>query len=563
MMTRSVSILLFNLFTACTSLFSPILAFEGPVINEIYYDEPGPDTGREFIEIINAGSVTVDLSGYQIYMIDGRTGNRDIIWFGKEGLEILPGAILAIKGSYYSPVDGLSLDGHLQNGPDAVMFLDGDTVVDLVGYGDLDDQGLYESSPCVDVGAGWSLARRPDGYDSDNNIFDFVPAMPSPGVRNFFDYDLTVSIERENFLYCFDSPASIPVEILNSGLHSFAGTFRLFIESEENLPASEIFCELASGVSLRTQLTIWKPASILERTAVIVDASVDENPGNDTAFVIVSPSPADIVINEIMARPLDGCCEWIEIFNRETYPVDIRNWSISDRSGSMGTVQDDVLIIDPGVFMVLTRDTDLFTECHMSGGDIIRTQIDGWPSLNDRDTGGIADVVSLMDRSGLLVDEVNYSDMWGEERGRSIERYSPDACSAGASLLWHRSLSADGATPGSINSTCSFNDIPAGILSITPQCLDYGTREGLYVSISGYAGEFGCSITIYDMEGVAVKRLVAERGGASVLTCRWDGMSDNGFRLPTGLYICVAEFLGEGGRVCRRVKECFVVRNGT
>ncbi|MCK4537432.1 MAG: lamin tail domain-containing protein [Candidatus Krumholzibacteria bacterium] len=562
-MTRSFSILVFNLFTACASLFSPVLAFEGPVINEVYYDEPGPDIGREFIEIINAGSVAVDLSGYLIYMVDGRTGRRDIIWVAKEGLVIPPGGILAIKGSYYDPVDGLSLDGHLQNGPDAVMLFDGDAVIDIAGYGDLEDQGLYESSPCIDVGPGWSLARRPDGYDSDSNYSDFVPAKPSPGVRNFFDYDLSVLIERESLLYCFGSPASIPVELFNAGLRSFAGTLRLFIESGEDLSVSEIFCELVPGASFRTQLTLWKPEIFPERTAVIVDASTDENHGNDTAFVNISLSPADIVINEIMARPSDGCCEWIEIFNRGTYPVDIGCWSISDRSGSRGIVQDDIHVIESGAFMVLTRDSDLLSECHESVGEDIRIQVDGWPSLNDRDTGGIADVVSLTDRSGILVDEVDYSDMWGEERGRSIERYSPDACSAGGRLLWHRSLSPDGATPGCLNSTVSSDDIPAGMLSITPQCLDYGTSVGVSISIAGYTGEYGCSITMYDMEGVAVKRLVAERKGALVLTCRWDGMSDRGLRLPTGLYICVAEFLGEGGRVCRRVKECFAVRDGT
>ena len=219
-------------------------------------------------------------------------------------------------------------------------------------------------------------------------------------------------------------------------------------------------------------------------TVVTIDVEADKNHKNDSAFVNVNLSPSDIVINEIMVRPIENCCEWIEIFNRGTRPVDIGCWIVSDRSGSRGVVHEDILVIEPGVFMVLARDSEVFSECHEYVGEDIRIQVDGWPSLNDRDTGGIADVVSLMDRSGLLIDEVNYSDMWGEERGRSIERYSPDVCSTGGRSIWHRSLSPVGSTPGFVNSICSSVEIPAGMISITPHCLDYSINGELHISVS-------------------------------------------------------------------------------
>src|SRR4051812_27298350 len=37
------------------------------VINEVMYDLPGTDTGREWIEVYNGGSSSVDLSGWKLF----------------------------------------------------------------------------------------------------------------------------------------------------------------------------------------------------------------------------------------------------------------------------------------------------------------------------------------------------------------------------------------------------------------------------------------------------------------------------------------------------------------
>jgi hypothetical protein len=48
-------------------VFIPLVTFASAQITEIMYDVPGTDTGREWIEIQNTGSTTLDLSTWKIY----------------------------------------------------------------------------------------------------------------------------------------------------------------------------------------------------------------------------------------------------------------------------------------------------------------------------------------------------------------------------------------------------------------------------------------------------------------------------------------------------------------
>jgi len=49
---------------------------------------------------------------------------------------------------------------------------------------------------------------------------------------------------------------------------------------------------------------------------------------------------------------------------------------------------------------------------------------------------------------------------------------------------------------------------------------------------------------------------------AAVFSAVWDGRSASGGIVPTGLYICVVEFMAPGGGVCRREKRCIAVSDG-
>ena len=67
-------------FLPCILLLFPSLAVSQILLNEVYYDHPGSDTGHEFIELMNVSMVPVLLTGYEIEFHDGASGTWKRIW---------------------------------------------------------------------------------------------------------------------------------------------------------------------------------------------------------------------------------------------------------------------------------------------------------------------------------------------------------------------------------------------------------------------------------------------------------------------------------------------------
>ncbi len=168
----AVSVLAFSMAQPASSL----------VINEIYYDSPGEDRGC-FVELKgvpgtklegltlatfnskgnNVGTVllagTISQSGYFVIGQDGSTPNRD--------------AVNAFM--------------NLPNSGGAVQLKRGSSLLDAVAYGEAPSSGKAargEGRAVKDAKSGESLARIPDGTDSNDNAKDFRAGKPTSGRSN-------------------------------------------------------------------------------------------------------------------------------------------------------------------------------------------------------------------------------------------------------------------------------------------------------------------------------------------------------------------------------------------
>ncbi|REJ76485.1 MAG: hypothetical protein DWQ30_18035 [Acidobacteria bacterium] len=165
------------------------------VINEIDYDQPGTDTA-EFIELLNVDTVSVDLSGFAVELINGSGGGAS-----SYGTFPLPAVTLA-PGEYFVLCSDVATVGacdlpvlsSIQNGaPDAVALTSGGAIVDTVSY-EGDVPGFTEGSGVglEDDGGGGvggpndfkGLSRLPDGLDSEQNALDFQFVCVTPGAPN-------------------------------------------------------------------------------------------------------------------------------------------------------------------------------------------------------------------------------------------------------------------------------------------------------------------------------------------------------------------------------------------
>lgn len=538
--------------------------FPHVVINEVYYDHPGADEGWEFIELYNGGDSTADLTGARLEFIDGRTGAASTLWEAQQGLLLHPGTYFLVAGANRRLSGDGALNGSLENGPDAVRLVSPGCLLDLVGYGEALPPSLYEGIPAVDVEAGYSLARMPDGRDTDVNGADFTVSAPSPGVQNVYRRNLRLSMGQEEVLPCRGEAFDLCVVIHNNGLEPFAGDVAIrsvIAVANDRFDAGclERRIEIQRGAIDSISLLIFPPSARVMRIESVISAAADQCSRDDTCRAVAYTSPGPVVVNEIMYRPAPGGSEWIEILNAGEEQCNIGDWALSDAASSRRIVAEGDCWIEQGAFLVLAQYPER-VRCPNTGGTARIIGIEGgWPTLNDRDSGNRADEIGLYDRSGVLIERVSYRDLLEEERGRSLERVSQYLCSEAPGGIWHRCAHPAGSTPGAENSIHSpGRAVEAGIRIVpNPFCASlHGTTA---ISGTCLRGECGFSVRIFSMDGFELRRLYGEEGGACIFTCRWDGRDAQNVPAATGLYVCLVEFVECGGGVCRRERGCIAV----
>jgi hypothetical protein len=156
------------------------------VISEV--QTGGTSASDEFVELANAGTVTVDLAGLEVVYVtaSGGTITRKASWPGTLLLE--PGRHLLIANSLgaHASVADLTYSGGLAaTGGTLVIRAIGGGPIDAIGWGDAVNT-FVEGAPAPAATAGSSLERRPggaegNGTDTNDNLADFVvQGSPSP-----------------------------------------------------------------------------------------------------------------------------------------------------------------------------------------------------------------------------------------------------------------------------------------------------------------------------------------------------------------------------------------------
>lgn len=153
------------------------------LINEIFYDPAKTGIGC-FIELI--GKPNLKLDGYRLLGVNGNDGKQYNI-IDLTGNKIPPDSYFVIGEDKSVPnIDLMNTKVDYQNGPDNIELWFNEEKIDSVGYGDFAEATFTgEKSPTLDL-SGYSIGRRKDGFDTDDNSIDFVGlAIISPGEPNW------------------------------------------------------------------------------------------------------------------------------------------------------------------------------------------------------------------------------------------------------------------------------------------------------------------------------------------------------------------------------------------
>ncbi len=421
------------------------------------------ETNGEFIELYNASSYPINLFKYKIIY---STSSADTIVAFTDNTILNPNNFAVIFENDYDFVDGkyfglisdstlvLQIDNSkfgssgMANTSNRFVYLlsEGNDTIDYYEYTANNKSGFSDEK--IDI----TLENE------SSNWANSVAINGTPGISN--------SVSQKNYDVCIQNLFSEPEIVFVDELIYFTAKIENLGKNNVDYFDINIFIDLNNDSLnqlneqiLDTTITNLSAADSLELTKkIIINKSgiynvyaevifnLDENKDNNyfSEQLIVREKPNafnDLVINEIMYKPLNDQPEWIEIFNNTNTAINLKNWRIADKL-SVVQITNSNVVIQSNEFFILSEDSNISNYFDIDSNLIVLNL----PSLNN--TG---DNLKLLDSLNRIIDSVDYKETWGGNNGYSLERISSNT-ESNISSNWNSSQSKYFATPGKINS---------------------------------------------------------------------------------------------------------------
>ncbi|KPK89422.1 hypothetical protein AMJ80_09800 [bacterium SM23_31] len=522
------------------------------IINEVMFNPAGNENHNEFVELYNAGSSAVDLSGW---LISDSSGS-DIIIDAGSGTILQPGQYgIVLDPDYF--INSTLYDSIIP--PEAlILTIDGPTI---------GSRGLSNSTPelisivssagdtitayrySTDNNDGFSDEKIiPGDVNEDYNWGNSTVYLGTPGARNSItppDFDMRLTsltiVPTAPFI---NQTVTMSASVQNHGISPpETAELAFYIDSDKNgvLTQDEILNEIVLNLSDFNEFGdsavidfAWQPPYAGNISIwVSVNSMPDSNMQNNMLSFLMNvlESENQVIINEIMYQPLRNEAEWIELFNRGTSEVNLRNWRIKDKSRAEGAVigQGDI-IFPPGDYIVLTGDSIKLANYYPLSFTIIN--VSHFPALNND-----GDEITVLDAAGRVSDSVEYNSSWGSNPGVSLERIQVNASSNDRNN-WGLSTSHEGATPGHVNSL-EVHGISGQVL-IVPEPNPFSPGRDMHVcriTVTQPLTQSLVTMKIFDRYGRLVRDLLRGEPQGSNFTVEWDGRNNNGRLMQTDIYV--------------------------
>lgn len=481
-----------NTFT----VYPPGNNYNDVVINEIMY---APSTGEpEWVELFNRTNQPVNIKRWRFSDAANTVTITQLDIFIEPNSYIVLTADSSILNFYSVPVPIIRFNLPALNNT-------GDNVVIKDSLGLIIDSLTYLPSWGGNTG-GRSLER----FSVDNSSTDSSNWATSSGIIKATPGRINSITPKDDDLAISDFTSILPyaiigdniefnIKVKNVGLNNSANfTLNLYydinldsIPQQNELLVSFPQNGIISGDSIEVNY-ITNQFDVGDNYYIaLIDVSVDDDSSNNIAFtkvigVQVNEIRNDIVINEFMYAPQSPEPEWIEIYNRSSKIIDLKNYKIADNNDTVRVVTLSV-ILNPGDYFVIARDTSINSFYN------IPSQITyaSFPALNN--TG---DKIIILDSLNRTIDSLEYFSSWGGNNGRSLERIDVGLSSTD-SANWKTSTSIFKATPGYINSVTQKDfDLYVADILFNP----YFPLKGDDVQVSALIKNNGLFSALYDIQ---------------------------------------------------------------
>lgn len=536
--------------------FQPVTAQSKDIIITEIFADPSPSVGlpdAEFVEIYNRSGSPFQLQNWKI--TDGNsTGTlpSKIIMPG-EYIILCATASVTLFNSY-GTVLGVSNFPTLNNGGETLTLKDNTTVdVDKVTYSDTwykdedKQQGGYSlelidpQNICAEE-ENWVAAEAGNGGSpgTQNSVFANKPDLTGPKLLS------AIPLSPTEILLTFNEKLDEQLPSINN--FSITPTTAPSIVSYTDATLKTIKLILTASFQSSTQYTLVVNS--------IYDCAGNLIQSDFKSAVFGLPEVAvnnDVVINELLFNPRPFGVDFVEIVNRSTKYLNIKNWSVGNyvqgNALNLKAITQEDFLVAPGVFLVFTEDPQT-VQSHFPkaiGSSLVK--VIALPILPDAEGS-----ISIVDNQGNVIDFFEYTNDYHsvflrDKEGVSLERISVEQSSANDN--WKSASANEGfATPGYANSN-SRGDIASGEVVVSPEAFEpiIGQPDFTQIQYNFKQGGFVANIKIVDAQGRLIKNIANNTTLGTTGFFRWDGDTEDGTKARTGYYVVWLEVFNASGNV--------------
>jgi hypothetical protein len=453
------------------------------VINEIMYAPQSPEP--EWIEIYNRSNKTINLFNYKIAdAVDTqKVITTNIILQPEEFLVIAKDSTIFNLYQITSKI-WIRTFPSLNNSDDKIILLDSlNRVIDSLQYfsrwGGSNEKSLER------------LSTELSSTDSSNWKTSISKFKATPGLINSItkkNYDISVSDIYFNPKFpVAGNNVSVSAVVKNVGKNSANFSLQLFEDTDlDSIPDLLRETKNQINVNLNDSIVLafdYQIINLQNERGFYVKAiyTEDQDTSNNYYYKKIQPGFDfnSIVINEIMFAPIGGEPEWIELYNRTDFQINLKGWKVSDviTTPTSTEIKND-FVVQPKSYVVISKDTSIVNYHRIIPAPILKLN---FASLNN-DIDGVV----LRDNRGLTVDSVLYSNQWGGTNGYSLERINV-AAPSNLSSNWASSIDNEQSTPGRVNSrTPKQNDLVVSDLLFDPRFPTLGENISLSAKVKNF-----------------------------------------------------------------------------
>jgi hypothetical protein len=527
-----------------------------------FLPDPTPAVGlpeSEFIELQNRSANDYNIRNWMISNGNSSATIKTDYILKADSFLILCSVSAAVSFAAFGRTLGISGFPSLNNDGGTIILSTGSGVVihalrydktwfdnDIKASGGWSLEMKDPANPCMGHG-NWSASISPEGGTpgKKNSVYSENPDTESPSLIR------ALTIDSLSLVLLFDEPID---SVSASDITHF------FISDEMGTPAK------ASSVPPffdRIELTLLHPLTAGKEYTISVNQLGDCS-GNEIGLqnecmtgLPEKVKPGDIVFNEILFNPPSYGYDYLELYNRSNSIINCSELWVASRDPA-GNLKDPVSLVKeeravlPGDYLLLTENPDWVLNHYPNTNESNMLAISPMPSLPD-DIGKVV----LLNTSADIIDELDYDHQWHSplltnENGVALERIRTDLPTELASN-WASATAASGyGTPGYKNSEYSMDSSTTRFISIDPKVFSPdmdGYQDFLFINYHLPDAGFIGTISVFDIYGRMVRKLVDNILWGTNGSFRWDGLDDRQRLLPMGHYVLIIQLFKPDGTI--------------